>query len=243
MKCKIMMLAAALISLQSPAEAQNISEWDQNQDGEITRDEFTAGFQEAGLFETWDRNADNSVTALELAEGLYAFWDRNGDGGLFIEEWENAVDLWLGEGDVDLSASAWDADGDGVISEFEFASAFQQTNLIAEFSSDDGVFHDEDLSASLFASADQDEDEVIPISEGGFFATAAEMLDDPVDMNMNLIEAGEAFTQLPIPCGSGNDCQQIAGDFCSALGYGAPIDTLAVDGQLYVVRCTDDPLN
>jgi len=32
-----------------------------------------------------------------------------------------------------------------------------------------------------------------------------------------------------------------ANDFCSALGYEALIDTLAVDGQLSVIRCADEP--
>lgn len=244
MKRRIMMLTTALAISLSPAAAQSISDWDEDQNGEITRAEFRTGFDEAGLFVTWDRNADDSIAEMEFAEGLYGFWDRNRDGDLSVEEWEDAVDLWIGEGDVDLSASVWDADGDGVISQFEFANAFQKANLIAEFGeNEDDVFNEEELADALFDSADSDDDDLIVITEGGFFATAVEMLDDPLETDVNLIEAGEAFTQLPIPCGTGNDCQQTASNFCSVLGYGKPIDALAVDGQLYVVRCTDDPLN
>jgi hypothetical protein len=64
-----------------------------------------------------------------------------------------------------------------------------------------------------------------------------------------LIERGEAFTQLPIPCGadsaSGDGSQQqrcdpIAARFCEALGYGPPIDFVAAEARLYVVRCEDE---
>ena len=64
-----------------------------------------------------------------------------------------------------------------------------------------------------------------------------------------LIERGEAFTQLPIPCGDGSAsgdgsqqqrCEPIAARFCEALGYGAPIDFVAAEAQLYVVRCEDE---
>lgn len=72
MKRKIMTLATTLAILQSPAAAQRITNWDEDQNGEITRAEFVVGFQEAGFFGIWDRDADNSLTALELAEGLYS---------------------------------------------------------------------------------------------------------------------------------------------------------------------------
>lgn len=61
------------------------------------------------------------------------------------------------------------------------------------------------------------------------------------DPGFDLIEAGEPFSQLPVPCGQNGSCDQVANDFCSALGYEAPIDTLAVDGKLYVIRCADEP--
>ncbi len=241
---KIIAIAAALAALHTPAAAQDVANWDQDQNGEITRAEFMKGFEEAGLFDSWNRNGDESISELELAEGLYGFWDRNEDGELSVAEWEDGVDLWIGETDVDLATSTWDTDGNGVISQFEFASAFQQTGLVSEFTNDeDGVFEEEELAETLFAAADNDDDDLISVDEDGFFSAAAEMLDDPLEADDSLIEAGEAFSQLPIPCGSGSDCQQTAANFCSTLGYGKPIDTLAVGGQLYVVRCNDELFN
>jgi hypothetical protein len=58
-----------------------------------------------------------------------------------------------------------------------------------------------------------------------------------------VIERGQAFTELPIPCGgdSGDDtCQRTADSFCSTLGYGPPIDFLAAEGALHVIRCKDE---
>ena len=105
------------------------------------------------------------------------------------------------------------------------------------------------MSAGLFGFADGDDDDAIDVEEDGFFTNVAEALapDDPVDdadaasPDVDLVEAGEAFSQLPVPCGSDGSCQETARNFCSALGYGDPIDTLAAEGRLYGVRCTDEP--
>nr|WP_204354581.1 EF-hand domain-containing protein [Paracoccus saliphilus] len=238
----IITLAAVSAMSQSPVSAQDVTAWDEDQNGTITQAEFMTAFRNRGLSDRWDRNADGSIAAPELAEGFYAFWDRNSDDDLSVDEWENAVDLWLG--DVDLAVAEWDIDGDGLISEFEFATAFQRENLVAEFNDgQDDVINAEEIAEVLFAAADSDEDELVAVDAEGFFADGIEPLDDPIDPDMDLIEPGEAFTGLPVPCGTGDDCQNIATDFCSTLGYGAPIDTLAVDGQLYVVRCKDDLLN
>ena len=250
MKARIAVLAAAAALSQGSALAQGLEAWDTDASGTISETEFDERFRGAGLFDDWDADGDGLVGSSELAEGLYGFWDANGDADLSVEEWDSGVDFWFGEDEVNLAASEWDADGDGIISEFEFADALGETGLLARLDSDDDDLLDEiELSSGLFGFADGDDDGAIPAEEDGFFTNVAEALapDEPVDAGevtepeASIIEAGEAFSQLPVPCGSGGSCDEVANDFCSALGYGAPIDTLAVEGQLYVVRCTDEP--
>jgi len=59
-----------------------------------------------------------------------------------------------------------------------------------------------------------------------------------------IIERGDSFVQLPIPCGgegeSAENCSSIAERFCDALGYGPPIDFVDADGELHVIRCKDE---
>ena len=250
MKARLAALAAATALSHGPATAQGLETWDADASGTISETEFADGFRGVGLFSDWDADGDGLIGSSELAAGLYGFWDANGDGDLSVAEWDSAVDFWFGEDDVNLAVSAWDADGDGVISEFELADALGDAELLARLDSDeDDLLDESELSAGLFGLAGGDDDDALSVEEDGLLTGIAEALapDDPVgageaaEPEVNLIEPGEAFSQLPIPCGSGGSCEAVASDFCSALGYGAPIDTLAVEGRLYVVRCTDDP--
>lgn len=257
--------AISVVAMSGAAMAQPTEAWDRNGDAGIDRDEFSAGLNDAGLFDTWDTDDDDTLSAVELESGLYNAWDLDGDGTLDIAEWDTAVDAWFGEDDVNLSEAAWDGDGDGTISQIEFVDALRRTEFYARF----GVDADEDFAIDrdaftdgLFETADLDGDSLIGSEEDGLLVEFGEWLlgdegiDPIVDPNLGadineppLIERGEAFTQLPIPCGddgaSGEGteqqfCEPIAARFCEALGYGPPIDYVAAEAQLYVVRCEDE---
>ena len=250
MKNSIAAFAAVTALSQGFAMAQGLESWDVDASGTIGEAEFADGFRGAGLFREWDANGDGQIGSAQFSEGLYGYWDANGDGDLSVDEWDSAVDFWFGEDDVNLAVSEWDEDGDGVISEFEFSEALVETELLARFDgNEDDLLDEPELSAGLFDSADGDDDGLIDMEENGFFTGLAEAVvpDEPVEAEeaiepeMNLIEAGEAFPQLSIPCGPSGACEEVAREFCSVLGYDEPIDSLAVEGQLYVVRCSDEP--
>ena len=157
---------------------------------------------------------------------------------------------------MNLSVEDWDADGDGAISEVEFAEALEGTDLLARLDGEDGTFGEDELASGLFDIVDTDEDKFIADEEDSFFTDVAEFFapeeepgigpdvsaSEPMDVDeVQLIERGEAFMQLPIPCGDGErGCQEVAGRFCSTLGYGEPIDFLDVGGELYAIRCQDE---
>ncbi len=250
-------LACVLTALAgAPAMAQSLQDWDTDGDGSLGEREFTQGVLDSGMFDAWDTNDDDAVGYFELTSGLYRASDANDDGKLSVAEWDDAADRWLGEFDVNLSVDRWDANGDGVISEAEYAKALDGTDLLARLGGQDGTLDEDGLASGLFDIADTDENDLVADQEDGFFVDVAEFFlpneeVDPVadpetasafkDDGMPLIERGEPFMQLPIPCGDGqNSCEQVAGQFCSALGYGEPIGSLDVKGALYVIRCQDE---
>lgn len=257
MKSRLQMAAALLALAGVPAAAQGIDEWDTDGDGMLAEPEFSQGFLDAALFEGWDTDGDLAIGHSELSNGLYAAWDANDDGELSVDEWDGAVDLWFGEVDVNLNVANWDADGNRVIAESEFAEALEETDLLAYFAGEDEVIREDELASGLFDIADTNEDDLIAEEENAFFTDIAEFVapeeavgiaaeasvSDPLKDTdeLQLIEQGEAFMQLPIPCGEGeNACQDVAARFCATLGYGQPIDFLDVNGELYAIRCQDD---
>lgn len=249
MKLRLTLLAALAAT---PLAAQGIEDWDTDGDRVLGESEFTEGVFDAGVFEEWDADANGEIGYPELSDGLYGTWDANDDGELSVDEWDNAVDLWFGEFDVNLNVDNWDTDGNGVISRSEFASALEGTDLVARLGGEEGSLNEEQLSAGLFDIADTDDDDLIAEEEDGFFTDVTEFFTDEEEPAVGdtdeiddvedprLIERGEAFMQLPIPCGEGSSaCEDTAARFCAALGYGTPLDILDVSGQLYVIRCED----
>lgn len=247
-------LAAALIALAgAPLAAQGIADWDGDGDGVLSESEFSGGILDSGIFEDWDADSDGVIGYTELSDGLYRTWDANDDGEVSVDEWDTAVDLWFGEEAVNLSVEAWDADGNGVISESELDAALEETNLLARLGGGDGTVDEDELSDGLFDIADADADDAVAPEEEGFFSSVAEFFtsdaapsfepstpDEEVD-DVQLIEEGEAFMQLPIPCGDGDTgCQVVAERFCTTLGYGDPIEFLDVAGEIYAIRCQDE---
>lgn len=249
MKLRLTLLAAMA---GAPLAAQGIDGWDTDGDGTLGKAEFAQGVLDSGLFDEWDVDDDASIGYPELSDGLYGIWDQSDDGELAVEEWDRAVDLWFGESDVNLRVENWDENGNGVISQAEFASALEETDLLARLGGEAGSLDEDTLSQGLFDIADADDDDLVAQNEDSLLTDVAEFFttDDELSAGATdsmedagdpqLIEHGEAFTQLPVPCGDGSGtCQDVAARFCTTLGYGDPIDYLDVDDQLYAIRCQD----
>jgi len=263
---RIVTLAAAAALVGASAAAQEVGAWDGNADGLLEEAEFTEGFLGAGVFDRWDLDDDDLIGFSELSSGLYGLWDADEDGELAINEWDDAVDLWFGEQDVNLSEEAWDGNGDGIIAQAEFAEGLQGTDLLTRLDTAEGdrALGEEEFASGLFDVADADEDDQLGEDEDGLLTEIAEFLAPAGDESEAVAEgdildgeepAGllesqedepltvfdEAFMQLPIPCGGdGESCEQVAQRFCKTLGYGAPIAFLDVESSLYAIRCKNE---
>lgn len=250
--------------LATGLSAQDLGAWDADSDGILSRDEFRAGIDTSDTFGEWGADGNAALDSDELLEGIYGLWDADGDARLTVEEWDDSVDRWFGEDAVNLSVGNWDADGDGVISPFEFMRAQENTNLLERVGLDaeSDVLTEEDFTDGLFGIADADGDAFLGEEEDIWLTDLLELLNPVEDVDVqdevelssaeqdvdvfedtgspDLLQDGEAFSHLPIPCGtSGQTCSEVAERFCAALDYDPPLDFLEVDGSLYVVRCAD----
>lgn len=64
------------------------ADWDTNNDGQLSKEEFQAGYEETTLFNDWDVNDDGVLDEDEFSSGLYETWDYDGNGYLEEEEIE-----------------------------------------------------------------------------------------------------------------------------------------------------------
>lgn len=72
----------------SPLAAAEFKDWDGNNDGQLTQQEFDAGVKNEGLFADWDGNDDGLLDETEFGKGAFGVYDGNDDGFLDDSEWE-----------------------------------------------------------------------------------------------------------------------------------------------------------
>ena len=251
--------AALAAALTAPLAAQELEPFDADADGTLDAGELRAAFAARGVAAGLDLDGDALLDPAELADALHGLWDADDDGTLSVGEWDDGVDRWFGEDPVNLAVGVWDRDGDGTVSEAELAAALEETEIFAGLDADaDGLLGDDELAG--VATPTDGEEGLALGDDDGLLIDMAELLfasddegaaegdggeidpepleEDPLEDEPPLIERGEPFVQLPIPCDGA--CGATAARFCEALGYEPPLGTLAVGGSLYVIRCADE---
>ena len=58
---------------------KDFSGFDENKDGRLSRNEWHEIFKDSGFFESYDADANSSVTQTELNQGFFVVWDLNDD--------------------------------------------------------------------------------------------------------------------------------------------------------------------
>lgn len=92
----------AALALGGAAHAEgNMGSVDRDKSGDITQEEWDAGFDDETLYSDWDANSDGVIDDDEYGDGLYDIYDTNDDGVWDDEEYG----LWYDDaGD----AGIWD---------------------------------------------------------------------------------------------------------------------------------------
>lgn len=68
---------------------------DVDQDGMIEHDEFVDVLDDTDFFEAWDFDADEHLTALEIARGVFNNWDRDDSNFIDPEEFDDFDAFYL----------------------------------------------------------------------------------------------------------------------------------------------------
>lgn len=117
----------------------------------------------AGLYEDWDANDDDVLSAEEYEAGLYGTLAGE-DGELNEEEFDEGFSRLFGE-NADQAFGDLDADGDGVVTEEEFTGAYEPT-LYSEWDADgSGDLTREEFERGWFRTVDADGDGTVTEDE------------------------------------------------------------------------------
>lgn len=94
------------------------------------------GWNSATNLGPYDANSDARFSVGELAMALYPEFDTNNDNMLSVAEWNQGMDHYFGEGDLNLEVSQWDRNGNGRISRNEFRTALGRSGLYEQIDAD-----------------------------------------------------------------------------------------------------------
>lgn len=116
-------LAATMAFAVPGHAADNVNDWNTDNQAGLSSDEFRTGLEGTGAFDRWDTNGDNMLSQTEFNEGLgynddafnarfgddyYTSWDANEDSNVDEDEFYDGV------------YSTYDTDSNAMIDEPEF---------------------------------------------------------------------------------------------------------------------------
>lgn len=146
-------------------EEIGLAQWDADADQRLTREEWGVWYDEQGLFDDWDTDAEDGLTSDELTGAAYAVWDADDDDALTEVEWNEGIGQWYGDEDYGAFGE-WDVDGDSALDANEVAEGFERENLYDTVDRDsDALIDDEELADWWFDIWDADDDQLIDTTE------------------------------------------------------------------------------
>jgi Ca2+-binding EF-hand superfamily protein len=136
-------------------------QWDADNSGDISKNEFDTHFASFQGWADWDKNGDQSLDKSEASGAQFAMWDRNGDGELSKDEWGDGVDA----ADIKSDWKDADTDNDGKLSSTEFTQWFSG-KMWDEWDKDhDGKVAKNEAANALWNLWDKDNDNKIEKGE------------------------------------------------------------------------------
>ena len=100
---KLAGISAVIASLTAaPLMAQDVGEWDTDEDTMLTEEEFGEGFGERGVFGEWDEDQDEMLTEDEFNRGVFGQYDRDETGAIEEPEFGDVGDDMGDEGFWDM---------------------------------------------------------------------------------------------------------------------------------------------
>ena len=95
---------------------QDFSDFDADGNGEIEAEEFSTAFSETGAFDTFDADDSDSISLVELVEGLFDLFDGNANGALDETEFNDGIQAFFGVDPTEQQQTATGPSGAPMIS-------------------------------------------------------------------------------------------------------------------------------
>jgi len=135
---------------------------------DLDYDRFNTGFGESGIYDAWDRDDEIGLSESEFGTGVFSDWDRDNDMLISEEEYGLGAGRWYGA-DYDGVFADYDTDATGYLEPAEFGASWDNDYYTAWDTDGDGLLSEDEYSTGLYNTSDVDQNMVITVGEEGWF--------------------------------------------------------------------------
>ncbi|MFB6351980.1 MAG: hypothetical protein ABEN55_02030 [Bradymonadaceae bacterium] len=142
-------------------------EWDTDDDGTLTREEFVRGLTDEGIFKKLDVDDDGRLSEDEFHDWISRISDVTRDGEITREEFERVAATFdaIEPGDFD----EWDVDEDQILTPMDVQLGHEDTPLYDSWDFDgDGLIDSDDFGTALYDTWDADDNDFLSEDEWGW---------------------------------------------------------------------------
>jgi hypothetical protein len=141
----------------------DLATWNTDADARLGPDEFDGWLQEQDFYAQWNTDGTEGLSVEEFGAGLLGVLDANDDGAIGQTEWEDAGSAWGGEG---AAFADLDADGGGSLDDPELVVAIQNGPHWSAWDADgDGALSEDEFHGAVFGAWDANDDDFVDESE------------------------------------------------------------------------------
>lgn len=150
------------IETVSVTAEDEFNEWDVNDDGQWTEDEFGTAFDDAGVYNEWDLDDDSYLNNDELGKGIFDIYDANDDGYFDEDEFTTWNTVWGGDYDY----GAWDVNDDELLDYNDFDAGINEYGVFNAWDAgDDGLFTADEITTGFYDTWDADNNDYLDLNE------------------------------------------------------------------------------
>lgn len=165
---KYISLIIFLFAVLNFTQSDTFSDWDKDNNDELSKSEFQANFS-TDHYSKWDTNNDQNLTQEEYYQATFAIMDEDKDKQLNTAEIDWGYERIYGDY-VDYDVDIIEGENGSTIDYDQYREAVRDTRFYSDSDTDgDGNLTRDELSSSIFAILDWNDDGSLSRSEFGQF--------------------------------------------------------------------------
>ena len=146
----------------------SFSDWDNDQDKLLDNNEFDSFFTESPYFDRFNKNTDDGIDENEFYQEFIAMIDHDDNGQIGPTEWEEVFKTYFSTDKInkETALKEWDKNHDNTLTNNELVSSLKEENYFGNWDQDgNGTVSEKEFAKASFNNWDTDGDGFVQAEE------------------------------------------------------------------------------